>query len=328
VTYRIAITGVGAVVGFGVIKSIRASRKFRDSHIVGIDCNPYAIGFSRSDTGRTVGKISSAGYIDSLVDICRADSVDLFIPLIEDEFLPVHDNLDRFTDSGTRVLIQPREVIENYSDKYLLTGRLKQYGIATPETLQFNRENYGGILEMGERLGFPLLLKPRFGRSSRGIHIVESKKQLDAYLVLLENKNYVLQEFLGSEDQEYTCAIFKTPSMERAYSIALKRQLLSGTTISAEVAFDDSLTEVCNRIASRVPFVGSLNVQLIKRDGVPYVFEINTRYSSSAFIRAMCGFNDVEMGIEYVLNGRVSDPPDIKKYRIGRCWEEIILSDN
>jgi len=45
-------------------------------------------------------------------------------------------------------------------------------------------------------------------------------------------------------------------------------------------------------------------------------------------MRALCGFNDVEMGLEYMLNHRISDPPKIKKYRIGRYWEEILLSDN
>jgi len=269
VKYRVAVTGVGAFIGLGVVKSTRASPSFPASHIIGIDCNPFAVGHSWCDRSRTVGRITAPGYMDSLIDICEKDSVDLFIPLVEDEFILIHDNMCRFSDINTLVLIQPREVIEKYSDKYLMPDMLKRFGIATPETLRFNGENLEQIIEMSDRLGFPLILKPGFGRSSRGIYIVESKKQLDAFLVLLENKDYILQEFLGNEDQEHTCAVFKTPSMKRAYSIALKRQLLGGMTMSAEVVFDDSLIKVCDRIADMVPIEGSLNVQLIKRNGIP-----------------------------------------------------------
>lgn len=326
--YNIATTGVGAVVGYGVIKSIRSSRTLKGSRIIGIDSNPDAVGFFKCDRHHVITNISSPDYIDALLDLCKKEWVDVLIPNIEDELLLIRDNIDRFTEAGTKVVIQPRQVIAVYGDKYLTTINLRKLGIATPVTYLFKPANKEKIHEMSENFGFPLILKPRYGRSSKGILLAETKKQLDAYMRALEGREYVIQEYLGNDGQEHTCTIFKVPAMRDPYTIQLKRQLSNGMTISAEVVQDAALEKVCHDIAHKVPVEGSLNVQAIKRDGIPHVFEINTRYSSTNYIRARCGFNDVQMGIDYFLNGRIDRPPRIKRYKIARYWEELFILDN
>ncbi|MGE5403303.1 MAG: ATP-grasp domain-containing protein [Candidatus Doudnabacteria bacterium] len=326
--YNIATTGVGAVVGYGVIRSIRNSKKLKRSRIIGIDNNPHAVGFFKCDGHYTISRVSSPDYIDSLIDICKKEAVDVLIPNIEDELLPIHDHMRRFTEAGIKVVIQPRQVIEVYGDKYLTSIHLKKLGIATPDTCLFTPSNGEKIAEMVNSFGLPLILKPRYGRSSKGILLAETTKQLNAYMDALEGREYIVQEYLGGGDREYTCAVFKVPSMVEPYTILLKRQLSNGMTISAEVVHDDTLTDLCRDIADKVPIEGSLNVQAMVRDGVPYVFEINTRYSSTTYMRAKCGFNDVQMGIDYFLHGRIDRPPRIKEYRIARFWEEIFISGN
>lgn len=323
---NIAISGVGGVIGYGVIKSIHSSPKFGASRIIGIDCNPDAAGLYLCDKHYVAGLASSPGYIDYLLGICQKEKVDLLIPIVEGEFLPIHDNMRRFEEIGTKVIIQPRKVIEIFGDKYLSTVNLRNSGIAAPETVLFKPENLGKILDLKERYGFPLLAKPRYGRGSRGIFLIKTVKQLDAYMDLLKSEHYVIQEYLGSDDEEYTCAVFNTPTMEEPYLIILKRRLNNGTTVSAEVTFDDTLIKICKDFVNMAPIVGSLNVQARKKNGIPYAFDINTRYSSTTYIRTMCGFNDVHMGIEYFLNGRVEDPPQIKKYKIVRYWEELRIA--
>lgn len=323
---NIAVTGVGAVIGHGVVKSIRNSSTLRSSHIIGLDCNPDAVGFFQCDQHYTISRVDAPGYIDSLIDIFKKEAVDVFLPLIEEEFLPVHDNMELFGRIGTRVVIQPRDTIRIFLDKYTTVIALKRLGISTPESVIFTPRNRDKVLQLKEQCGFPLIAKPRRGRGSRGLFLIKNMKQLDAYMELLKCENYLLQQYLDADDEEYTCTIFKTPSMNEPYFIALKRQLLNGTTVSAEVTFDDSLMKTCSDIAKKVPIEGSLNIQIRKKDGTPYVFEINPRYSSTVFIRAMCGFNDVEMGIEYFLNRHVHEMPRVEKCKVVRYWEELCVS--
>jgi carbamoyl-phosphate synthase large subunit len=320
---NIAISGVGGVIGYGIIKSIHSSTKFGASRIIGIDCNPDAVGLYLCDKHYIAGLVSSPGYIDSLLDICHKEAIDLLIPVVEDELLPIHDNMRRFEEIGTKVMIQPRKVVEIFGDKYLSSVNLRNSGIAAPETVLFKPENTDMIMDLKEKYGFPLIIKPRYGRGSRGLFIIKTVKQLDAYMDILINEQYVIQEYLGNDDQEYTCAVFKTPTMKEPYMIILKRQLNNGTTVSAEVTFDDTLTKICKDIINMTPIEGSLNIQARKKNNTPYAFDINTRYSSTTYIRTMCGFNDVHMGIEYFLNNRIDDAPKIKKEKIVRYWEEL-----
>lgn len=319
---NIAVTGVGAVIGHGVVKSIRHSGALRDSRIIGIDNNPDSSGFMQCDGHYVCERVSSPDYVDELLEVCMNEAVDVFIPLIEEEFLLVHDNMARFEKIGTHVIMQPRRILETFMDKYSTAVALRNAGIATPDTLLFTPENIGPVLDMVERHGFPLFAKPRRGRSSKGQVLIGSEQQLIMYMDMLKGQPYVIQEFLDDGDHEYTCGVFMTPDMNEPYSIALKRRLLNGMTISAEVVFDESLARMCNDVARSFPFDGSFNVQCRMKDGVPHVFEINPRYSSTSYIRAMCGFNDVEMGIHYALGHHVGRMPKVEKCKVIRYWEE------
>lgn len=287
-----------------------------------------SIGFLKCDRHHIVKSVSSPDYIDSLLDIFQKEKIDLYIPLIEDEFLQIHENFKKFKDANVKILIQPKFIIERFLDKFTTSECLNDIGVNTPETLLLKVEDREKILDMAERHGYPLFAKPRRGRSSKGLLLVKSESYLDFYLDILENEDYVIQEYLGSDDGEYTCTLFKTPSMEAAYDIIFKRKLFNGTTVSAEVTFDEEISKVCQTIGKRLPVEGSLNVQMRKKNGVPHVFEINPRYSSTVYIRALCGFNDVEMGISHILNEKVNFSPDIKKYRVLRYWEEYCIGLN
>lgn len=323
-SYNIAVTGAGGVIGYGVIKSIRRSEKFRSSRLIGIDCSPDSVGFFHCDRHYVTERTSSPGYVDQMLDLCRREQIDLLMPLIEEEFLPVHDNLQRFNEAGTRVVIQPRGIVEIFLDKHSTAISLKEAGIHTPDTLLLTPDNREGIEELKAIHGLPLIAKPRRGRGSRGLQIIRSDEELARYMKLLKDGNYVIQEYL-KEEEEFTCSAFKTPGMNEPYVIAMRRELSNGTTVNAEVTFDETLLTTCRDIAKKFPFEGSFNVQLRKKNGIPYVFEVNPRYSSTVFIRTLCGFNDVEMGIEHFLEKRIDGQPVIEKLKVLRYWEELCI---
>lgn len=321
----IAVTGVGAVIGYGVVRSIRNSPLFRSSRVIGLDTDPDSAGFRWCDSRVIPPRIGNEAYIRTLVQICNDQQVDILIPLIEDEFLPVHNAMHQFRACGTTVLIQPRSIVEWFMDKYLTYTTLTRAGIPTPETIPLLPENAGRITDLAGRHGWPLILKPRVGRSSKGVTLVSTRRQLDLYTELFKDQEYVVQEYVGADNREYTCTLFSVPALQEPYCIALERELAYGSTVKAQVIQDHALTDICRQIAAAFPLEGSLNIQMRKKDDIPHVFEINPRYSSTSYIRALCGFNDVEMGIRYFQDGSVLPEPEITNHRVVRYLDEILL---
>jgi carbamoyl-phosphate synthase large subunit len=52
-----------------------------------------------------------------------------------------------------------------------------------------------------------------------------------------------------------------------------------------------------------------MNIQGRMRGGTFYPFEINPRFSASVFLRAMAGFNEVDLFLRSLLGGRPAPGP-------------------
>lgn len=66
-----------------------------------------------------------------------------------------------------------------------------------------------------------------------------------------------------------------------------------GLTGSGIVEVIPEIEQLLNAVAMYLDLQGCINVQLRMRAGVPYVFEINPRFSSTVRFRHKLGFSDV-----------------------------------
>ncbi len=53
------------------------------------------------DYTRKVPAMRDPGYIDCLLEICKADGIDLIIPTIDTDLLVLSENKSRFENAGT-----------------------------------------------------------------------------------------------------------------------------------------------------------------------------------------------------------------------------------
>ena len=113
-------------------------------------------------------------------------------------------------------------------------------------------------------------------------------------LTYLENKfpDFIKQEYLNKEAEEYTCGLYRSTQGE-VRSIIVKRTLMGGFTGYGEVCLDKEITRLLSSIAVKLNLIGSINIQLRNSDKGPCVFEINPRFSSTVRFRDMLGFNDL-----------------------------------
>jgi carbamoyl-phosphate synthase large subunit len=207
------------------------------------------------------------------------------------------------------------DIIETFFDKYKTVEFLKNNDLPHPKT--YLLEDYNDELE------FPFLLKPRKNRGGRGIMVINDSDELNLYRKRV--KNYIAQEIVGTEDEEYTVTVF---SNEKEYfSIAFKRYLGCGSlTRVAHVIYDDSVKFLAERIARASLLRGSLNIQC-RKIGTKYIpFEINPRFSSTVYTRHCFGFQDAKWWIDLSEGRKIGYVPKYKEGTVVRNIGEVFFN--
>ncbi|MEY3501426.1 MAG: hypothetical protein RL308_3099, partial [Bacteroidota bacterium] len=125
-------------------------------------------------------------------------------------------------------------------------------------------------------------------------------------LIKKNNPDFIVQEFLDGDREEYTCGLFRSKSGV-VRTIILKRELMGGFTGYAEIVKNTDIENLLTKISDKLNLIGSINVQLRLTQKGPVVFEINPRFSSTVRFRHLLGFKDVEWSIEDKLELKISD---------------------
>src|SRR5438094_10590320 len=81
--YTVLVTGVGAIMGYGLARSLRACRY--PVRIIGMDIYPDAVGQQWCDTFEQALPAADSGYPEFLRTLIRKHEIDLVIPGIEQD---------------------------------------------------------------------------------------------------------------------------------------------------------------------------------------------------------------------------------------------------
>ena len=266
---RILFTAGGSPGNELIFKNLQKSHEFwfADSDIERI---PLSIPLERKFE---VPLVWSKDYYKKIVEICVEKKIQILIPGIDEELLKMHEV---FLQNKNVLLFTPSKLfISKMLDKFLCMKNLNKLDFPVPETIEL--ENIINIKS------FPVILKPRFGRGSRGIHVIRQAKELKLYrdLKKLNKEKYICQSYVNG--QEYTVQILNCKKSRTQIIIPLKVFLKKGVTLTAEIDFDDDIIKLCEKIASSYNEDYVYNIQLIKSkiDNTIKIFEINPRFSTT-----------------------------------------------
>lgn len=291
------VTGVGAVIGQGIVRSLKTGRRGLRPRIVGIDANPFSVGFQWVDASYTVPRVTEGSWPDAIADICRRENIGLILPGIEQDVKAFLENLDRLAGAtDAQPLLNTPELLSLGFDKWELYLFAKKHGIEMPDTSPFDPDPPAEM--------YPLLLKPRAGMAGKGIYRVNGKEELDCLGRLIDRNAYILQRHVGTDEEEYTVSVFGLKGGDFAGPFALRRKLSYGSTFEAETVEDPALSEKVRRIAGLLRPIGPTNFQFRKDGDTYYLLEINPRFSSSTSIKSAFGFNEPMMAVKVFFYGR------------------------
>jgi carbamoyl-phosphate synthase large subunit len=268
-----------------------------------------------NDRRHIVPRAAEAGFVEAVNSLCRDFDIDLLVPGVDEELLPLARAEKRI--APTRLLLPHADYVAIMLDKLESMRRLSQRGIPVPRT-----ESLDAI--SGE-IPFPCIAKPRHGRGSRGVRFVENA---DAALALQrflgpQAAHYVLQEKMAG--REFTVLMAASTDCVLAAVVPVEVDLKRGITLRARTAANPDVIAACTAIHNVMPAAGCYNIQLILSDnGVVRPFEINPRISTTCCLSVAAGIDPIEIFLARKMDPRLL--PFQAGVELRRHWKNHILT--
>jgi carbamoyl-phosphate synthase large subunit len=218
-------------------------------------------------------------------------------------------------------VVSEPEVIKIGDDKWDTVEFLKVNGFPYPATARST--DIDAVEDLIVSVGFPLIAKPRTGARSAGVMKLKSRADLD---LVLKHKNYIIQEFLEDGVGEFTAGTMTYNKV--CYScVIFKRDLREGNTFRAYSYDSKEHESLLEKVSKALPGVyGPINFQYRIKNGVPVIFEINSRFSGTTPLRTAIGVNEIEMALDYIENRTlVTHKASKKDIAIFRTWSDVIV---
>lgn len=313
---KVLVTGAGALLGQGIIRSLRASSL--DTHIIAVDPSPLSAGLYWADEAHLIPLATDRAYEERMRELLgrtRPDAV-LVGTDVELHFFAQHrEALER--DFDTHVIVSSPEVVAIADDKYRTYEFLRDHGFAHPDSsLPDDAE------ALIARVGFPLIVKPRVGARSVGVHLVRDRAELARRLGEVDGA--VVQECVAETAGEYTAGALCFDG-EVDSTIVMRRDLRDGNTYRAFVEPFPELNEQVRAFAAALRPHGPANFQFRVDGGRAKVFEINGRFSGTTPFRMLVGFNEVEHTLRRIVLGESPGALQARPAIILRHWTETVL---
>jgi carbamoyl-phosphate synthase large subunit len=311
----VLVTGVGAIIGYGAVNSLRLGRY--PLKIVGLDIYAHAVGQHWCDAFEQALPVADPGYAGYLRDVIARHGVDLVLPGIEQDVSFLSSRREELASTGARLALNDAELVRLAGDKWLMHEAIATRGLPTIDSVLG-----GSFDEIAGRLGVPFLIKPRRSYASKGIITATDAADL-AYWRHKLGDAFMAQRIVGDAESEFTASLFGYGDGLGSRPMVLQRWLArDGSTVRARVADEPELEAQMAELTRVFRPVGPTNFQFRReRPGGRFLLlEINPRLSSASSLRRAFGMNEPEMCVAWYLD---AERPDFAGPRPGRAVRYI-----
>jgi carbamoyl-phosphate synthase large subunit len=213
----------------------------------------------------------SEHYVDALLAICRRERVQLVVPTVDPELLPLALAAETFLADGCTVLVSKPPVVRMARDKMLTMDTLREWDLPVPRSGTID-----DIRECSETWRFPVVAKPRDGSASNGLAIIHSVDELAA---LNAGRSWVVQEQLRG--REFTVNMLFDTNGDLVVAVPHeRRQVRAGEVEKGITVRHPGLLDCATRLAEVLQGArGALCFQaIVDEQGTTGIFEINARF--------------------------------------------------
>jgi carbamoyl-phosphate synthase large subunit len=295
----VLVTGVGGATGIGAVTALQDDPGYE---VVGVDMDATAAGIHLADRGTTVPAAAAESWPDAMAAVVDRHDVDVIVPTVDEELVRL-PALREVLPAAVPVVAPRQEVVDLSTDKFRTYRTLREAGHAVPETwLATDADDV-------DPTAFPLLVKPRRGRGSRGVTRVETPAALEAHLERVDHapESLLCQEFVAGT--EFTTSVIATAD-DRLLGVVPKEAVeKDGSTVLGATRRAPDVGAACRAVHGTLSPAGPINVQqLVGDDGTVYTIEINPRFSSTSCLTVSAGVDEFDLLIRDALGESVEAP--------------------
>lgn len=315
---HVLVTGMGNPLGQNIYKALKMSRLALRIWVM--DANAFSAGLAWEADSVVAPMVRAPAYLAEFESFLARNGIDIVFFGTEAEPAALRPHLDALTDrTGTAFALDRQAVLDVADDKYFTARALAEAGVDHPRSAR--AEDRDGVHALMAEVGFPVIAKPRHGSAARGLYRFKSAESYKPEML----PDYVIQECLLPDDQEYTVGIYRCRDERAVAATVIRRELNFGLTYKGVLQARPDIAAYAISVADALGATGSVNVQLRLTSRGPVAFEVNPRFSSTTPIRAHFGVNEPELAIRELVLGEWLEPVVARQGAVLRHWSEQYL---
>lgn len=283
---NVAVTGAKGGRGIAIMKALLSSPTLEGLglRVYPIDITPFAAGlYGRTGTEATVLPKPETDP-QAWERFVEEKQITVMFPGSDNDLVPLAQCRDYWlAQYNCHVMVSDMEAVKIANDKGQTWESLSTCDVQLPASQLTDSIHFPWY-------HYPCIIKPRFGANSRGIHITKDGYEMRFFVQ--HTPDPIVQEYI--EGDEYSGAITYDKQGEAQVFFVTRVYERHGHMTFGEVGHYPQIEAFLREFAEKTRLLGfshALNVQMIEREGVVYVIELNACCSGSTAIRSHFGFN-------------------------------------
>ncbi len=309
---RVLVTGAG---GPAAVTLLRSYVERREVTVLAGDIDPMAVGLYLVPEGQRhlLRRGDDPRFVDHLIDLCARQSVDVLIPTVDSELLPLARRRADLAAAQVTLVCPSEATLAVCLDKVAL-ARACTGVVPVPRTAVLD-----GTFDPA-KWPLPVICKPRSGSGSRGVVVVEAPWQ---WTGLSRAGELLVQEFLPGE--EYSIDVLAGPNGDIVAAVPRSRlKVDSGISVAGRTLRDSELEGLGRAVSTAIGLVGVANVQA-RRDatGRAALLEVNPRFPGAMVLTVGAGIDMPRLVLDAALGRPLpAGPLPFEEIAVVRYWEE------
>ncbi|MFH1582610.1 MAG: ATP-grasp domain-containing protein [bacterium] len=320
----------------------------RELKVYGCDVSEHTAGSYYAEKHFQVEMGSDPKFIPHLLKIAQKEHIDIILPTVDSELLPLAKNIELFKKNNVKVAVSNPQSLKIVTNKANLFKFLQDNNLPSPK--YFKVKNWADFLKTLDSLNYPkeaVCFKPVNSYGSRGFRILDSKKNfyhllLDEkpqgiYISFKELKNILEKQFPFPEllvmeylsGKEYTVDIFVDKGEIKYIIPRLRLKMEQGITIEGLVEKNEEIISLSKRLISKLEMNYCVGIQArYDKKGTPKILEINPRLQGTTIISYGARVNLPYFAVKSCLDEKI---PKVKinfGVHMYRHWQEVFLKGN
>lgn len=304
----VLLLSAGSPGDFTIIKGLKQSSRYNVTlHAADIDPLKGNLYLPEVDGAHIVPRYDGKGYWDVVFGLVKELGVEVIMDDLDEGLPNLASHEHDLEKLGCHIVLPDAEPLRICLDKILTSAHL--WGVVQQPMTQM--VGYGSVWpkeapKILKKYGGRCILKPIGLRGGRDVHLAESNEELIFYADHLSwHGQFLIQEYI--EGEEYNCSTLHDLNGRLIYAatrLKLETRLVKSNTIAAQVVDCPIVRDTALKAIEELGLDrGFNNVEIIVRDNVPYVIDVNGgRIAGQDMNLLASGINQAELYLDLALD--------------------------